>query len=95
MFSSLFGGNKHFFLIPGETGGIYNIIKYKSFKLFFRVAISVILVDSDIKKTAEICVVDEDLVEVKGNIVKIGVWYNNEAGYANQVIEVIRKKYFF
>lgn len=49
-------------------------------------------VSSDIKKTDKICCIDEDLIVVydERNL-KIGAWYNNEAGYVNQIIEVIRK----
>lgn len=49
-------------------------------------------VSSDIKKTDKICCIDEDLICVydERNL-KIGAWYNNEAGYVNQIIEVIRK----
>lgn len=51
-------------------------------------------VSSDVKKTDKICLIDTDLVVVydKRNF-KIGAWYNNEAGYVRQIIEVIRKKF--
>jgi len=52
-------------------------------------------VSSDIKKKNKICLIDTDLVVVydKRNF-KIGAWYNNEAGYVKQIIEVIRKKFY-
>jgi glyceraldehyde 3-phosphate dehydrogenase len=51
-------------------------------------------VSSDIKKLDKICVVDKDLVKAYDKKhLKIGAWYNNEAGYVRQLLEVLRKKY--
>jgi len=51
-------------------------------------------VSSDIKKLDKICCIDKDLVVVYNEkTFKIGVWYNNEAGYVRQIIEFIRKNF--
>ena len=49
------------------------------------------LVSSDIIGDSHSCVVDGKLTEVSGNTAKIVLWYDNEWGYANRLVELVTK----
>jgi glyceraldehyde 3-phosphate dehydrogenase len=49
------------------------------------------LVSSDIIQNAHSCILDSKLTEVFGNVIKLGLWYDNEWGYANRLVECISK----
>lgn len=49
------------------------------------------LVSSDILKTSYSCIVDGNLTKViDGNLVKILAWYDNEWGYSNRVVDLLK-----
>ena len=48
------------------------------------------LVSSDIIGDSHSCVVDAKLTEVTGNAVKLVLWYDNEWGYANRLVELVK-----
>jgi glyceraldehyde 3-phosphate dehydrogenase len=47
------------------------------------------LVSGDIIQNPHSCVVDSKLTEVSGTTAKIVLWYDNEWGYANRLVEVV------
>ncbi len=47
------------------------------------------LVSSDIIGNPHSCIFDSDLTMVMGNLTKIVGWYDNEAGYANRIADLI------
>jgi len=49
------------------------------------------LVSCDIIGNEHSCIVDAQLTEINGNSVKMIVWYDNEWGYANRLVELARK----
>ncbi|MGH9206969.1 MAG: type I glyceraldehyde-3-phosphate dehydrogenase, partial [Acidimicrobiales bacterium] len=49
------------------------------------------LVSSDIVGSPASCVYDADLTMVKGRLVKVLGWYDNEWGYANRLAELTAK----
>jgi glyceraldehyde 3-phosphate dehydrogenase len=49
------------------------------------------LVSSDIVGSPASCVFDADLTMVKGRLVKVLGWYDNEWGYANRLAELAAK----
>ena len=49
------------------------------------------LVSSDIIGNSSSSVYDSLLTSVTGNMIKIYGWYDNEAGYSNRLIDLIRK----
>ena len=49
------------------------------------------LVSSDILKTSYSCIVDGTLTKViDGNLVKVLAWYDNEWGYSNRVVDLLK-----
>jgi glyceraldehyde 3-phosphate dehydrogenase len=49
------------------------------------------LVSGDIIQNPHSSIFDSRLTEVMGNTVKFVVWYDNEWGYANRLVELVRK----
>jgi len=49
------------------------------------------LVSADIIGDPNSCIFDSQLTSVVGNIVKLVGWYDNEAGYSNRLIDLIKK----
>ncbi len=47
------------------------------------------LVSSDVIGDSHSCIVDGKLTEVSGNTAKIVLWYDNEWGYANRLVELV------
>lgn len=48
------------------------------------------LVSSDILGNPHSAVFDSKLTQAKGNLVKVMAWYDNEYGYSNRVVDVIK-----
>ena len=51
------------------------------------------IVSVDIIGNPNSCIFDADLVSVIGNMVKVVGWYDNEAGYSNRLVDLVRKMY--
>ncbi len=49
------------------------------------------IVSSDIIGTPFSCTVDASLTRSNGNLVKINLWYDNEYGYSNRLVDLIKK----
>jgi glyceraldehyde 3-phosphate dehydrogenase len=49
------------------------------------------LVSSDVIGTSYSSIVDSKLTKVKGRLVKICAWYDNEYGYSNRLVDFVRK----
>jgi glyceraldehyde 3-phosphate dehydrogenase len=49
------------------------------------------IVSSDIVGDAHSCIYDVDLTRVSGNLVKVFGWYDNEAGYATRVADLVER----
>lgn len=49
------------------------------------------IVSSDIIGEPSSCVFDSQLTSVIGNMVKVVTWYDNEAGYSNRLIELVKR----
>lgn len=49
------------------------------------------IVSIDIIGNPHSCIFDSGLTSVKGNLVKIVGWYDNEAGYANRLVDLVMK----
>lgn len=49
------------------------------------------LVSADIIGNPNSCIFDSQLTSVVGNLVKLVGWYDNEAGYANRLIDLIKR----
>ena len=49
------------------------------------------LVSSDIVGDPHSCIFDSDLTRVSKNVVKLFGWYDNEAGYANRVVDLVSR----
>ncbi len=48
------------------------------------------LVSSDFKKENFTTIVDHRFLEVKQNMIKLLLWYDNEWGYASKVVEILK-----
>ena len=48
------------------------------------------LVSSDFKKEKFTTIVDFRYLEVKNNMIKLLLWYDNEWGYASKVVEILK-----
>ena len=48
------------------------------------------LVSSDFKKEDHTTIIDHRFMEVKNNMIKLLLWYDNEWGYASKVVEIIK-----
>ena len=48
------------------------------------------LVSSDFKKEKCTTIIDHRFLEVKNNMIKLILWYDNEWGYASKVVEILR-----
>ena len=48
------------------------------------------LVSSDFKKEKFTTIVDHRFLEVKNNMIKLLLWYDNEWGYASKVVEILK-----
>lgn len=49
------------------------------------------LVSCDIIGTSESAIVDAALTKSSGNVIKLSVWYDNEFGYSNRLVDLMRK----
>jgi len=49
------------------------------------------IVSIDIIGNPHSCIFDSKLTSVVGNMIKVVGWYDNEAGYSNRIIDLIRK----
>jgi len=49
------------------------------------------LVSSDIIGNPHSSIVDGQLTKAIGNLVKISAWYDNEYGYSNRLVDLIKK----
>jgi glyceraldehyde 3-phosphate dehydrogenase len=49
------------------------------------------LVSSDIIKNPSSSIVDSILTQANGNLVKVLSWYDNEYGYSNRIVELIKR----
>lgn len=49
------------------------------------------IVSSDIIGDSHSCIFDSELTKVSGNVVKVFGWYDNEAGYAARVAELVER----
>lgn len=48
------------------------------------------LVSSDFKKEKFTSIIDHRFLEVKNNLIKLLLWYDNEWGYASKVVEILK-----
>ena len=48
------------------------------------------LVSTDIIGNSKSCVFDSKLTKVNGNFIKVTAWYDNECGYSNRIIDLIK-----
>ncbi|MCT7462834.1 hypothetical protein N5S71_09950, partial [Aliarcobacter cryaerophilus] len=48
------------------------------------------LVSSDFKKEKFTTIVDHRFLEVKQNMIKLLLWYDNEWGYASKVVQILK-----
>lgn len=48
------------------------------------------LVSSDFKKEKHTTIIDHRYLEVKNNMIKLLLWYDNEWGYASKVVEILK-----
>lgn len=49
------------------------------------------IVSMDIIGNSHSCIIDSELTSAKGNLVKVVGWYDNEAGYANRLLNLALK----
>lgn len=49
------------------------------------------IVSMDILGNPHSCIIDAELTSAKGNLVKVVGWYDNEAGYANRLVDLMKK----
>jgi glyceraldehyde 3-phosphate dehydrogenase len=49
------------------------------------------IVSKDIIGNPHSCIIDTALTSSKGNLIKLVGWYDNEAGYANRLVDLARK----
>ena len=49
------------------------------------------IVSVDIIGNPNSCLFDADLTSVVNNMIKIVGWYDNEAGYSNRLLDLVRK----
>lgn len=49
------------------------------------------IVSVDILGDPNSCIFDSELTSVVGNMVKVVGWYDNEAGYSNRLVDLVRK----
>jgi glyceraldehyde 3-phosphate dehydrogenase len=49
------------------------------------------IVSIDIVGDSNSCIFDSELTSVTGNLIKVVGWYDNEAGYSNRLIELVKK----
>jgi glyceraldehyde 3-phosphate dehydrogenase len=49
------------------------------------------IVSIDILGNTNSCIIDEALTSSKGNLVKVVGWYDNESGYANRLVDLVKK----
>jgi glyceraldehyde 3-phosphate dehydrogenase len=49
------------------------------------------IVSMDILGNTNSCIIDQALTSAKGNLVKVVGWYDNESGYANRLVDLVRK----
>jgi len=49
------------------------------------------IVSSDIIHNPSSCIFDSNLTEVKGNMISVAGWYDNEWGYSNRLVDVANK----
>ncbi|SIT15296.1 type I glyceraldehyde-3-phosphate dehydrogenase [Belliella pelovolcani] len=64
-----------------SNGGLKGIVEYTDDPL----------VSIDIIGNPHSCIFDAGLTSAKGNLVKIVGWYDNEAGYSNRLVDLVRK----
>ena len=51
------------------------------------------IVSIDIVGDPNSCIFDSELTSVTGNLIKVIGWYDNEAGYSNRLIDLVKKIY--
>lgn len=49
------------------------------------------IVSMDIIGNPHSCIIDESLTSAKENLVKVVGWYDNESGYANRLVDLVKK----
>ena len=49
------------------------------------------IVSNDVIGNPSSCVIDSALTTVNGSTIRVIGWYDNEAGYSNRLIDLIRK----
>ncbi|MFC3881112.1 type I glyceraldehyde-3-phosphate dehydrogenase [Algoriphagus namhaensis] len=49
------------------------------------------IVSMDILGNPHSCIIDSELTSAKGNLVKVVGWYDNEAGYSNRLVDLVKK----
>ena len=49
------------------------------------------IVSNDIIGNSSSCIIDANLTKVNANTIRVIGWYDNEAGYSNRIIDLIRK----
>lgn len=64
-----------------STQSLQNIVEYSTQNL----------VSSDVIGNPNSCIIDSNLTEVNGDSAKIVLWYDNEWGYANRLVELALK----
>ncbi|MBX4212488.1 type I glyceraldehyde-3-phosphate dehydrogenase, partial [Candidatus Pacearchaeota archaeon] len=48
------------------------------------------IVSSDIIHDSHSCIFDSTLTKVSGNLVSVAGWYDNEWGYSNRLVDIVR-----
>ncbi len=71
----------HDAMLKASEGGLKGILEYTSDPIVSR----------DIISNPHSCIYDAQLTSVIGNMVKVVGWYDNESGYSNRLVDLIRK----
>jgi glyceraldehyde 3-phosphate dehydrogenase len=68
------------FRAAAESGPLANVLEYSEAPI----------VSSDIVGSAASCTFDSPLTMVSGNLVKVLGWYDNEFGYSNRLVDLVK-----